>query len=96
MRWPPYSRGVRYCRSAEQKWEEVTAAAIAAIRRADTLIVGGTSLTVWPAAGLVDYFSGDTLIVMNKTPTPADAAATLVVREGIAESFRRAYPELES
>ena len=76
--------------------EEVTAAAIAAIRRADTLIVGGTSLTVWPAAGLVDYFSGDTLIVMNKTPTLADAAATLVVREGIAESFRRAYPELES
>lgn len=68
--------------------------AVSCIRRADTLIIGGTSLAVWPAAGLVDYFNGDTLIVMNKSEISADARATLVVREGIAESFQKVFPTL--
>lgn len=56
-----------------------------AILRADVLIVGGTSLTVYPAAGLLDYYYGDHLIIINKTPTPFDDKAEFVFREPIAE-----------
>ena len=49
--------------------------AVSAIRRADMLIVGGTSLAVYPAAGLIRYFRGDDLVVINKQPTPADGMA---------------------
>lgn len=49
------------------------------IAGADVLIVGGTSLNVYPAAGLLRYFSGDELVVVNKTPTPADRSASLVL-----------------
>ena len=51
--------------------------AVNAIRAADVLIVGGTSLAVYPAAGLLRYFKGDTLVVINKQPTPADGMANL-------------------
>lgn len=54
-------------------------AAVRAIRRADLLLVGGTSLNVYPAAGLLRYFTGAALAVVNKTPTPADARADLVI-----------------
>ncbi len=74
--------------------ERVMQKARAAIRKADTLIIGGTSLAVWPAAGLIHDFHGDTLIVMNKSATTADGLASMLVREGIAESFAAAYPEL--
>ena len=53
--------------------EETMENAVHAIRGADTLIVGGTSLAVYPAAGLLRYFRGENLVVINKQPTPADA-----------------------
>ena len=61
--------------------------AIRSIREADTMIVGGTSLAVYPAAGLIDYFRGDTLIVINLSPTPRDREATLCVHEKIGEAL---------
>ncbi len=59
--------------------------AVRAIREADTLIVGGTSLVVYPAAGLIDYFRGRHLVLINKTGTKADSAADLVIRESIGQ-----------
>jgi len=61
--------------------------AVEAISKADMLIVGGTSLSVYPAAGLVQYFSGKYLVLINKTETSADKDADLVIRDGIAEVF---------
>ena len=58
-----------------------------AVRNADVLIIGGTSLSVWPAAGLINYFSGDHLIVINKAPAARDRYADLVIREPIGEVF---------
>lgn len=57
------------------------------ISAADVLIVGGTSLVVYPAAGLIDYYRGNKLILVNKTPTPRDSAADLVVAGSIGEIF---------
>jgi len=57
----------------------------AAIYEADVLIVGGTSLTVYPAASLVEEFAGDHLIIINKTPTPMDGNAEFVLREPISQ-----------
>jgi len=59
--------------------------AVRAISEADTLIIGGTSLTVYPAAGLVNYFRGENLVLLNKSSTPQDSAATLVIHEPIGE-----------
>ncbi len=59
--------------------------AISYIRNADVLIIGGTSLVVYPAAGLIDYYSGDKLILINKTPTARDQAADLVIQGSIGE-----------
>ncbi len=61
--------------------------AVSFIRRADVLIIGGTSLVVYPAAGLIDYYQGNKLVLVNKTPTPKDAAADLVVAGSIGEIF---------
>ena len=61
--------------------------AIKSIRVADTMIVGGTSLNVYPAAGLIDYFRGDNLIVINLSPTPRDREATICVHEKIGEAL---------
>ena len=61
--------------------------AVRAIAAADTLIVGGTSLAVYPAAGLLRYFRGDELVVINKQPTPADGMATLVVNQPIGQAL---------
>lgn len=63
----------------------VYSGAARAIGEADTLIVGGTSLNVYPAAGLLRCFLGDELVVINKTPTPADRSATLVLTGPIGE-----------
>ncbi|MCD8223319.1 MAG: NAD-dependent protein deacylase [Clostridiales bacterium] len=57
------------------------------IRNADVLIIGGTSLVVYPAAGLVDYYRGSKLVVINKTVTPRDNFANLVVSGKIGEVF---------
>jgi len=54
---------------------------------ADTLIVGGTSLAVYPAAGLLGLFRGPNLVLINRDPTPADDLATLVVREPIGAAL---------
>lgn len=59
--------------------------AIEAIRDADMLIIGGTSLAVYPAAGLVDYYTGHRLVLINKTTTPMDAHADLAIRGSIGE-----------
>ncbi len=60
-----------------------------AIAAADLLIVGGTSLTVYPAAGLIDAYTGHRLALVNKTATARDARANLVLREPIAALFSR-------
>lgn len=65
----------------------VISGAISAIERADTLIIGGTSLAVYPAAGFIDFFRGRRLVIVNKTATPADARADLVINDGIAKVF---------
>ena len=61
--------------------------AIRFIHNADVLIIGGTSLAVYPAAGLIDYFKGDKLIVINKAPTPRDAHADLLIQAPIGKVF---------
>ena len=62
--------------------------AIQAIHAADLLIVGGTSLAVYPAAGLLRYFRGSDLVVINKQPAPADSMASLVLNLPIGEALR--------
>ena len=59
--------------------------AVRAIEEADTLIVAGTSLTVYPAAGLLEYFRGDALVLINRDPTPLDGACTLAVHGKVGE-----------
>lgn len=66
---------------------DAVASAIRAIEEANTMIVGGTSLTVYPAAGLIRYFKGENLILINRDKTGYDAAAALVIREPIGEVF---------
>ena len=74
----------------EQLDNETISNSIRAIVDADTLIVGGTSLIVYPAAGLIDYFRGEHLILINKTATRADSDAELVIRENIGETLAKA------
>ncbi len=61
--------------------------AIYYIQNADVLMIGGTSLAVYPAAGLIDYFKGDKLVVINKAPTPRDSHADLLIQAPIGEVF---------
>ena len=63
--------------------------AVRYIQEADVLIIGGTSLTVYPAAGLIDYYKGKKLVLINKTATPMDGRADLVINERIGEVFQR-------
>ena len=69
--------------------EDVIAGAVSAIRRADMLIVGGTSLAVYPAAGLINYYRGDKLVLINKSPTSYDGAANLLITESLGSVFSR-------
>ena len=57
------------------------------ISRAETLIIGGTSLVVYPAAGLINYFNGRNLVLINKSETPYDDLATLVINDAIGETL---------
>lgn len=59
--------------------------AINAIAQADLLIIGGTSLAVYPAAGLINYYRGKRLVLINKTPTPYDGRANLILHGKIGE-----------
>lgn len=65
--------------------QETMHKAIEAISKADLLIVGGTSLSVYPAAGLLDYYNGSNLVLINKAPTNRDAMADLVIDGKIGE-----------
>ena len=60
------------------------------------LIVGGTSLAVYPAAGLIDYYQGGRLVLMNATPTPYDGRADLIIREPVARTFDQVMAELRA
>ena len=64
---------------------EIISQSIRAISEADMLIIGGTSLVVYPAAGFIDYFRGKYLVVINKSATPRDAHADLCIQEPIGE-----------
>ena len=57
------------------------------ISHADMLIVGGTSLAVYPAAGLIDYYRGNKLVLINKSATPMDARADLLIQDGLGNVF---------
>ena len=75
---------VLYEESLNQK---TLAAAVRFIEEADVLIIGGTSLAVYPAAGLIDYFQGRHLVVVNKSATSKDACADLLIQAPIGEVF---------
>ena len=66
---------------------DVIAGAVNAIRNADMLIIGGTSLVVYPAAGLVNYYKGSKLVLINKSRTSMDSQADLAINEPIGEVF---------
>ncbi|HAR85566.1 MAG TPA: NAD-dependent protein deacylase [Clostridium sp.] len=65
--------------------ESVLKGAIDAISKADTLIIGGTSLVVYPAANLINYFKGKNLVLINKSSTSADSRADLVIHDSIGK-----------
>ena len=68
--------------------EETLHKSIIAINRADLLIVAGTSLTVYPASGLIDYFKGRNLVLINRDVTPFDNRADLVIHEALGKVFK--------
>lgn len=70
--------------------ESIINGAVSAISQADTLIIGGTSLIVYPAAGLINYFRGKNLILINKSITPADNKADLVIHDSIGRILAEA------
>ncbi len=59
--------------------------ALKAITNADLLIIGGTSLTVYPAAGMVRYFNGNKIVLINRDPTQSDDIADLVIHDSIGK-----------
>lgn len=67
--------------------EDIMTRAIRYIREAEVLIIGGTSLNVYPAAGLINYYKGDRLALVNLSETPYDSYADLVIHEKIGEVF---------
>lgn len=68
--------------------EETLHKSIIAINKADLLIVAGTSLTVYPASGLIDYFKGKNLVLINRDVTPFDNRADLVIHEALGKVFK--------
>jgi len=69
--------------------QDVISEAISYIRHAEVLIIGGTSLNVYPAAGLINYYRGQKLALVNLSPTPYDSYADLVIHEKLGEVFSR-------
>ena len=67
--------------------DAVLSAAVHHIRQADTMIIAGTSLTVYPAAGLVHYFRGKHLVLINRDATPMDDQASLVIHDSVGKVF---------
>lgn len=74
--------------------EDVINGAVNAIAQADTLIIGGTSLVVYPAAGLINYFKGKNLILINKSTTSADSKADLVIHDSIGKVLKECTEDL--
>ena len=73
--------------------EAALALSARAVQEADLFIVGGTSLVVYPAAGLLEYYSGENLVIINREPTPYDGRASLIFRESIGAVLEGAWPE---
>lgn len=73
--------------------EDVLEAAVNYISKAEVLIVGGTSLTVYPASGLISYYKGNKLILINKSHTPYDNRASLVLHDSIGEVLKACIEE---
>ena len=67
--------------------EQVLSSAISYIRHADVMIIGGTSLNVYPAAGLVNYCEGTKLVLINRSATPYDSYADLVIHDNLGNVF---------
>lgn len=74
---------------SEQLDQGVLNGAIRAIENADILIIGGTSLVVYPAAGLIDFFHGKNLVIINMSPTGADSSADLLIEGKIGETLSK-------
>lgn len=74
--------------------ETVLKGAIDAISKADTLIIGGTSLVVYPAANLINYFKGKNLVLINKSSTSADSRADLVIHDSIGKVLSEAVNQI--
>lgn len=74
--------------------DQVVAGAIRSISNADILIIGGTSLVVYPAAGLIDYFRGKQLVLINKGTTAADKRANLLFNDNIASVMKEAVEHI--
>ena len=95
--WIMLTNGVPHCEKCggrvkpdvvlyeESLLEETLTRSVNAIANADLLLVGGTSLTVYPAAGLLRYFRGDHLVLLNRDATPMDEQADLCIREPIGK-----------
>lgn len=73
---------------------DVLSGAVAEISAADLLVIGGTSLSVYPAAGLIRYFGGDNMVLINKTKTERDGTADAVYHTGLGEMFGMLGDEL--
>ena len=71
--------------------DRIVEGAIQAIRQADLLIIGGTSLVVYPAAGFIRYFTGNNLVMINRTETSADSAANLVLHQNLGTVFSQLH-----
>lgn len=69
--------------------DQTLSSAVYYIKNAEVLIIGGTSLAVYPAAGLIDYFTGDKIVVINMSSTPRDSFADLLIQAPIGEVFRQ-------
>lgn len=94
-----YSDGLPYCECGgiikpdvvlydERLDDNVLSQAIMYISNADLLIVGGTSLNVYPAAGLIDFYKGDKLVLINKEKTPLDYKANYIINDKLSEVFK--------
>lgn len=73
--------------------EDVLYKAAAAVSVADTMIIAGTSLTVYPAAGFVNLFSGENLVLINLQPTPYDKTANIIIRDKVGKVLSRLFDE---
>lgn len=78
----------------EQLDDDIVNGAVSAIQRSEILIIGGTSLVVYPAAGLINYFRGEKLILINKSSTPYDSQANIVIHDSVGKFLGTAVSTL--